>query len=91
MAGRPPGQAKSGGRKLGVPNKATAELKVLAGVYTVDALKELARIMNKSESDQARVSAANSLLDRAHGKPRQEVDTTGEFTGTFEVSWKPSA
>ena len=71
MATRP----KTGGRVAGTPNKATASLKALAGNYTAQALETLASIMNDVEqSAAARVAAANSLLDRAHGKPRQELE-----------------
>ena len=74
MATRP----KTGGRVAGTPNKATASLKALAGNYTAQALETLASIMNDVEqSAAARVAAANSLLDRAHGKPRQELEHAG--------------
>ena len=69
---------KTGGRQAGTPNKATASLKALAGNYTTAALETLASIMNDVEqSAAARVSAANSLLDRAWGKPRQELEPAG--------------
>jgi hypothetical protein len=68
---------KTGGRVAGTPNKATADVKAAASVYTDAALKELARIMLKSESDAARVSAIKELLDRAHGKPAQAVQVGG--------------
>ena len=74
MATRP----KTGGRQRGTPNRATASLKALAGNYTAQALETLASIMNDVEqSAAARVAAANSLLDRAHGKPRQEIEHSG--------------
>lgn len=80
MAGRKPGTPKTGGRKKGVPNKATAEVKVAAAVYTPKALLTLASIMqDDSQPAAARVSAANSLLDRAHGKPAQAI-TGGDGT-----------
>ena len=74
MATRP----KTGGRQRGTPNKATASLKALAGNYTAQALETLASIMSDVEQPAAaRVAAANSLLDRAHGKPRQEIEHAG--------------
>ena len=74
MATRP----KTGGRVAGTPNRATADVKALAGNYTAQALETLASIMNDVEqSAAARVAAANSLLDRAHGKPRQEIEHAG--------------
>lgn len=63
------------GRKKGVPNHATSEVKALAQAYTEAALKVLASIMkDKGAGEAARVSAANSLLDRAHGRARQSLD-----------------
>ena len=74
MATRP----KTGGRQRGTPNKSTASLKALAGNYTAQALETLASIMSDVEQPAAaRVAAANSLLDRAHGKPRQEIEHAG--------------
>jgi len=67
------GQPKTGGRKPGTPNKATAEVRDIAKQYAPAALKELARLSTKAESEQARVSAINSLLDRAYGKPTQLI------------------
>ncbi len=47
-----------------------------AQVYTADALIVLASIMHSSDSDAARVAAADKLLDRGHGKPKQPIDAT---------------
>ncbi len=65
---------KSGGRKKGVPNKATAEIREHAQRYTVEALEGLAQIARESSSDAVRVSAWNALLDRGWGKPILGVD-----------------
>lgn len=68
------GGARSGaGRKKGVPNKATAEVKALAQRYAPAALKELARLSTKAESETARVAAAGMILDRAYGKATQPM------------------
>jgi hypothetical protein len=61
------------GRKPGVPNKATAELKHLACQYTPAALEELARLSTQAQSEQARVSAIKELLDRGYGKATQMI------------------
>lgn len=74
--GAKPGERR-GGRKPGVPNKATAELKKLARQYTGEAIKELARLATKAESEQARVSAIKELFDRAYGKSVQAMEHTG--------------
>jgi hypothetical protein len=64
---------KTGGRKAGVPNKATAEIKAIAQQYGPRAIEVIAEIMEKSADPKARVSAANSLLDRGYGKPAQTI------------------
>lgn len=65
---------KTGGRRAGTPNKATADVKAAASKYTAEALETLAEIMRDSENDSARVAAADKLLDRGHGKSRQPLD-----------------
>jgi len=64
---------KTGGRQKGTPNKATADVKALARKYTDAAIKELARLSTKAESEAARVAAIKELLDRAYGKSPQAV------------------
>jgi hypothetical protein len=67
MAGSKPGERR-GGRKAGVPNKATAEVRTLAREHGPAAIQELARLAKEAQSEQARISACNSLLDRAYGR-----------------------
>lgn len=64
-------------RPKGSLNKSTKEVKEIAQKYTDKAIKELARLATKAESEQARVSACRELLDRAYGKPAQAVDLSG--------------
>ena len=74
---------KTGGRQAGTPNKATASVREAAQQYTDEALKTLVEVMgDETAPPAARVAAANSLLDRGHGKPRQEldVDHKGDLT-----------
>ena len=74
---------KTGGRQAGTPNKATASIREAAQQYTDEALKTLVDVMgDETAPHAARVAAANSLLDRGHGKPRQEsdVDHKGDLT-----------
>lgn len=72
--GSKPGQRR-GGRKAGVPNKATADVRDAAQLFTRSAVAVLASIMrDKSQPAAARVAAANGILDRGHGKARQPVD-----------------
>jgi hypothetical protein len=71
---RPKGLVKTGGRRAGTLNRATAEVKVLAQEYTAAAILTLAEIMANPEAPPAaRVSAASALLDRGHGKPPQAI------------------
>jgi hypothetical protein len=58
----------------GTPNKATADVRAAAQHYTTEALDTLATIMRDQEqAGAARVSAAKELLDRGHGKPKQDL------------------
>lgn len=65
------GPRPGAGRKAGSPNKATATLKELARQYTSEALEALVAVVREGESEAARVSAANAILDRGYGKPSQ--------------------
>jgi hypothetical protein len=57
--------------------KVVAEVKELARAHTGEAIETLVSIMtNPKSAPAARVSAANSLLDRGYGKPPQHI--TGE-------------
>src|SRR5262249_14076635 len=60
---------KTGGRKPGVPNKVTRELKELAQLYAPEAIATLREIMQHGETEAARVAAARELLDRGYGRP----------------------
>ena len=73
------GQDKSGGRVAGTPNKATQLSRQLAMPFVDEAVKALVDVLRDAESPaQARIAAANSILDRAFGKPRQEVEHSGD-------------
>jgi len=80
------GGARPGaGRPKGSLNKATADIKAAAQAYTEDALATLAKIMKSGESEAARVAAANSILDRGFGKPRQSVDLDAQVKADFST------
>jgi hypothetical protein len=85
MAGRKPGGPKTGGRTKGTPNKATASVRDVAKEYTPDAIATLVEVMqDKMAPSAARVSAANSILDRAHGKAPQAIEHTGPNGGPVQ-------
>jgi hypothetical protein len=53
------------------------DVRGLAQRYTRRALRTLATIMEQGSSEQARIAAADKLLDRAHGKPKAEGESGG--------------
>jgi hypothetical protein len=64
--------------------KVIAEVKELARAHTGEAIETLVSIMtNPKSAPAARVSAANSLLDRGYGKPPQHI--TGESGPSYVV------
>ena len=80
---------KLGGRPKGSVNKLTADIRELAKQYAPAALKELARLAVEAESESARVSACNSVIDRAYGRAMQPTELTGKDKGpieTYEIS-----
>ena len=70
------GRRPGAGRSLGVPNKLTRPLRELAALHSEDSIAVLVRLRDHAEAEHVRLQAANSLLDRGHGRPRQEVDLT---------------
>lgn len=83
------GKRPGAGRPRGAQNRATKEqkgtLQELARSHTETALKTLVEVARKGESDAARVSAANALLDRAYGKPSQAVEVAGPQGGPIPI------
>lgn len=75
------GMGTGAGRKPGVPNKATAEVKAIAQQHGPKAIEVLADLMFNAQNDQARIAACKELLDRAYGKAKQSIDAnvTGDM------------
>lgn len=69
--------AKRPGRPKGVPNKASGKVKELAQRHGRKAIRALYLLMTKSESETVRLKAAESLLDRAYGKPVTTTQLSG--------------
>lgn len=80
---------KTGGRQRGTLNKATADVKAAAQVYSPEAVQVLAAIMRKGKSEQARIAAAKELLDRAHGKSTQHIETDVPPVPLFAIGTMP--
>ena len=65
------GKRTGAGRKPGATSLAKRDLAEMAKEHVEIALKVLVEIATHGQSEPARVTAANSLLDRAYGKPIQ--------------------
>jgi hypothetical protein len=77
---------KTGGRIAGTPNKTTALARQLATPFADEAIQTILDVMRDKESAAAsRIAAANSLLDRAFGKPRQELEHSGDAAQPLEI------
>jgi len=92
-AGRKKGSKATHGRTLGATDIATGEqrqtLTELARQHTELALGVLVKIAQKGQSEKARVSAANALLDRGYGRPRQAPEhglTSDDEPITFTIN-----
>ena len=73
MNGGRGGRRAGAGRKSGIPNKNTAEIRAVAQSYgpaAIAALAELAGLAPgaRAEAETARISALKELLDRAYGR-----------------------
>jgi len=55
-------------------SEARREMQELARLHSVEAIETAVRIMRTGKSETSRLVAANMLLDRGWGKPRQSVD-----------------
>lgn len=84
MSSKMGGARLGAGRPKGALNKRTIaqgiSLSALAQKHAPAAIAELVRVMHKSDSDAARVSAAVVILDRGYGKAPQAVDVRGHIT-----------
>jgi hypothetical protein len=84
------GRRPGAGRPPGVPNRLTRPLRELAALHSEDCIAVLVELRDHAEAEQVRLAAANSLLDRGHGRPRQEVDVTQNEGLRVFVYGKPS-
>lgn len=78
-SGRPPGRPPNS------TNAVTVSGRIAALKYAEKAMKTLADMLT-SPKHEVRVSAANSILDRAYGKPKQEVDANVNLTDNTAVT-----
>jgi len=62
------------------------EIRELARQYTDVAIEALRSIALSGKNESARVAAAQALLDRGYGKPKQGLEVSGADGGPIEVS-----
>ena len=65
------GKRTGAGRKPGATSLAKRDLAAMAKEHVETALAVLVEIATAGQSEPARVTAANALLDRAYGRPIQ--------------------
>lgn len=80
-----PGSGRPKGAKTSRFKEARLTVSDLAKVHTVDAILALAVIAKTGKVEASRVAAANSLLDRAYGRPPQAVQHSGAI-GTYDLT-----
>ena len=61
------------GNKGGRPKSQTGVL-ALARSNSIEAIERLVKLMRTAESEQVQLNAANAILDRAYGKPKESKD-----------------
>ncbi|QPD06402.1 MAG: hypothetical protein Nkreftii_004176 [Candidatus Nitrospira kreftii] len=84
------GRRLRAGRPLGSLNKLSRPLKEAAALHTEDCLAVLVQLRDHAESEQVRLAAAMALLDRGHGRPRQELDLNKSEGLTVVIErWPP--
>ena len=76
------GHPKTGGRKRGVPNKATAEIKALAQEHGPKMIKKLVALTG-SKDERTQIAAIRELLDRGYGRAAQAVTMTTDVGENF--------
>ncbi len=67
------GQREGAGRPEGALNKITRPVKELAAEHGPDSIKKLIHLRDHADSEQVQFAATKELLDRAYGRPHQEI------------------
>lgn len=83
MAGKRGGARPGAGRKKGQVSQAKRAISEMAEKHGEAALQVLVDVAKEGESEGARVSAANAILDRAYGRPKQSMDMEHDLSDPF--------
>jgi len=71
--------------------KEVAEVKELAKKYSEKAILRLVQILDDpNEKGKSAVAAANAILDRAYGKPAQEMVVAGKEDEPINIQFRES-
>ena len=62
---------KTGGRQKGTPNKTTAEIRYIAGMYAVEAIQTMVNIMRTTDNDALKLKVCEMIINRGYGAPSQ--------------------
>jgi hypothetical protein len=79
--GKRPGAGRKKGSRDRAPRGKIMALTELAQSHADVAIAALVQIATSGESEAARVSAANAILDRGYGRPPQSVELGGPGGG----------
>jgi hypothetical protein len=82
------GRRSGAGRRHGSKSRVSREVRDYAREFTLEAVKELARLAFHAESEQVRVAAIRELLDRGHGKATQQVEIEADIR-QYDTSAEP--
>lgn len=80
-----PAFAKGRSGNPGGRPKEHGDIRELARKHCPRAIAVLVEIMEHGEREQARIGAAEALLDRGYGKPAQEIQLAGDITINLRV------
>jgi hypothetical protein len=79
------GKREGAGRPKGALNKINRPVKELASDQSAASIDKLVYLRDSAQSEQVQFAAAKELLDRAHGRPRQELDVNAGKSVTVIV------
>jgi hypothetical protein len=79
------GSPKTGGRKPGSLNKATADIKRLAQAHGEELIEKLLNLARNAENESAQIAAIKELLDRGFGRPTQHIAGDAEAAPVKQV------